>query len=237
VLVAPQGPLARGTKKKIRYPRKAQASKGELINMTEVVPTIQNLDVETLRQAIQEEYQLVAREPGRGFHFHTGRPLARILGYQEEWLEGVPETSIESFAGTGNPFSLGELTPGQRVLDLGSGAGIDSLIAARMVGSTGQVVGVDMTEAMVEKARRAAREAAVSNVDFRVGYLEDLPVADGWADVVISNGVFNLVPGKAAALSEMYRALKPGGRLQLADILVEVPVPEAAKGVIDLWTG
>jgi SAM-dependent methyltransferase len=197
-------------------------------------PTI---DTETLRQAIQAEYEVLAEEPEHGFHFHTGRPLTRMLGYAEEWLENVPETSIESFAGTGNPFSLGEIKPGEKVLDLGSGAGIDSLIASAMVGSTGQVIGVDMTVAMLNKARRSAQEAAVTNVEFRKGYLEELPVESAWADVIISNGVFNLVPGKARALAEMYRALKPGGRLQLADILVEVPVPEAAKGIIDLWTG
>jgi SAM-dependent methyltransferase len=197
-------------------------------------PTI---DTETLRQAIQAEYEVLAEEPEHGFHFHTGRPLTRMLGYAEEWLENVPETSIESFAGTGNPFSLGEIKPGEKVLDLGSGAGIDSLIASAMVGPTGQVIGVDMTVAMLNKARRSAQEAAVTNVEFRKGYLEELPVESAWADVIISNGVFNLVPGKARALAEMYRALKPGGRLQLADILVEVPVPEAAKGIIDLWTG
>lgn len=199
--------------------------------------TSQNLDTQALRLAIQEEYQTVAEEPDRGFHFHTGRPLAAILGYSEDWLENVPNAALESFAGTGNPFSVGELAPGERVLDLGSGAGIDSLIASRMVGPAGQVVGVDMTPAMLDKSRQAAEEAGARNVEFREGYLEDLPVADEWADVIISNGVFNLVPGKARALSEMYRTLKPGGRLQLADILVEVPVPEAAKGVVDLWTG
>jgi arsenite methyltransferase len=197
----------------------------------------QTIDTETLRQAIQAEYIVVAEEPQHGFHFHTGRPLTKMLGYSGEWLENVPETSIESFAGTGNPFSLDEIKPGEKVLDLGSGAGIDSLIASAMVGPTGQVIGVDMTAAMLNKARRAAQEAAVANVEFRKGYLEELPVEDEWADVIISNGVFNLVPGKARALAEMYRTLKPGGRLQLADILVEVPIPETAKGMIDLWTG
>jgi ubiquinone/menaquinone biosynthesis C-methylase UbiE len=187
----------------------------------------------------------VALEPERGFHFHTGRPLARLLGYPDEWLAGIPETSIESFAGTGNPFSLGKLKPGQRVVDVGSGAGIDSLIAAKMVGPTGQVIGVDMTPAMLNKARRAAAEAELTNVEFREGYAEALPVPDGWADVVISNGVLNLMPDKAAALAEMARVLrspdpgsgKPGGRLQLGDILIQKAVPESAKRKIDLWTG
>jgi arsenite methyltransferase len=216
--------------------RQHKSLKEKQPTMSQVIPD-PAIDVEILREAIKEEYQLVAEEPHRGFHFHTGRPLARVLGYSEEWLRNVPETSIESFAGTGNPFTLGEIAPGERVVDLGSGAGIDSLIAARMVGSTGQVVGVDMTAAMLDKARRSAEEAAALNVEFREGYLEDLPIPDEWADLIISNGVFNLVPNKAGALAEMYRALKPGGRLQVADILVEIPVPETAKGLIDLWTG
>lgn len=196
-----------------------------------------DLDTEVLHQAIQTEYQAVAEEPDRGFHFHTGRPLTRMVGYSEEWLQNVPEVAIESFAGTGNPFSLGQISPGEQVLDLGSGSGIDSLIAAGMVGPAGHVTGVDMTVAMLSKARQAAGEAGADNVDFREGYLEDLPVEDGWADVIISNGVFNLVPNKPGALAEMYRVLKPGGRLQIGDILVENPVPQAAKEVIDLWTG
>ena len=204
--------------------------------MSQAIPN-PAVDTETLHQAIQEEYQIVAEEPGRGFHFHTGRPLARILGYSEEWLENVPQASVESFAGTGNPFSLGVIGPGERVLDLGSGAGIDSIIAARMVGPTGRVIGVDMTLAMREKALRSADEASAVNVEFRDGYLEEIPVTDEWADVIISNGVLNLVPNKAGALAEMFRALQPGGRLQLADILVEIPVPEEAKAHIDLWTG
>ena len=195
------------------------------------------LDLEQLRKAIQDEYSLVAARPGQGFHFHVGRPLAHTLGYRDEWLEGIPEASIESFAGTGHPFSLGELKPGDNVVDVGCGAGIDSLVAAKMVGPTGYVVGVDMTPAMLQKARRAAEEAGLTNVEFCRGYGEDLPVPDGWADVVISNGVLNLMPDKIAGLKEMNRVLKPGGRLQIADILVEKPVPASAKRNIDLWTG
>lgn len=196
-----------------------------------------NVSVEALREAISEEYRIVAEDPNHGFHFHTGRPLTRILGYDEKWLEGISETAIESFAGTGNPFSMGLLSPGERVVDLGSGAGIDSLIAAKMVGPTGQVIGIDMTDAMLSKARRAAAETGVTNLEFREGFIESLPVEDEWADVVISNGVFNLTPDKPKVLSEMFRILKPGGRLQIADILVEKPVPEAAKEQINLWTG
>ena len=196
-----------------------------------------DVDIETLRDAISEEYKVVAESPQQGFHFHTGRPLAQILDYAEEWLVNVPEASIESFAGTGNPFSLGNLLPGDRVVDIGSGAGIDSLIASKMVGAEGRVVGIDMTPAMLEKARQAAGEVAAGNVEFKEGYIEHLPVVDGWADVVISNGVLNLSPDKTAVLAEMYRVLKSGGRLQIADILVEVPVPEEAKAHIELWTG
>jgi len=198
---------------------------------------IEGLDVDGLRQAIQEEYALVAAEPERDFHFHTGRRLAAIVGYNDDWLEGVPETTIASFAGTGNPFSIGRLVPGEHVVDVGCGAGIDSIIAARMVGPTGSVLGVDMTPAMVEKAREGAREAGLENVDFRQGLAESLPAPDGWADVVISNGVLNLFPDKLAGLQEMARVLKPEGRLQIGDILVEKAVPEKGKQDINLWKG
>jgi arsenite methyltransferase len=197
----------------------------------------QELDVEVLREAIQEEYAEVAANPHKGFHFHTGRPLARMLEYADEWLVGIPESSIESFAGTGNPFSLGELRPGERVVDVGCGAGIDSLIAAKKVAPGGRVIGVDMSPSMLEKARHAANETGLSNVEFREGYAEVLPVEDGWADVVISNGVLNLMPDKATALEEMSRVLGPDGRLQIGDILVQKAVPESAKRKIDLWTG
>ncbi|MBA3426627.1 MAG: methyltransferase domain-containing protein [Rubrobacter sp.] len=205
--------------------------------MSEDVREQPALDIGSLREAIREEYAEVASDPHKGFHFHTGRPLARMLEYSDEWLEGIPEPSIESFAGTGNPFSLGELRPGERIVDLGSGAGIDSLIAAKKVGPEGRVIGVDMTPAMLEKARLAAKHAGLTNVEFREGYAEALPVDDGWADVVISNGVLNLVPDKTAALLEIGRVLGPNGRLQIGDILVQKAVPESAKRKIDLWTG
>jgi arsenite methyltransferase len=198
-------------------------------------PSVPNVDREVLREAIQEEYDAVACEPDRGFHFHTGRPLAEILGYQTEWLDGIPEGSIESFAGTGNPFSLGVLGSGERVVDIGCGAGIDSLIAANMVGPEGAVIGIDMTPSMLEKAKAAA--SGVHNVEFRIGFGEELPVPDAWADVIISNGVVNLMPDKQEAFGEMARVLKPGGRLQLGDILVDRPVPENEKEKIELWTG
>ena len=205
--------------------------------MSEHLIEAPELDVDTLRRAIREEYAEVAVNPEKGFHFHTGRPLARMLEYADEWLEGLPESSIESFAGTGNPFSLGELRPGERVVDVGCGAGIDSLIAAKKVGPDGRVIGVDMTQSMLEKARQGAKEAGLKNVEFREGYAEELPIVDGWADVVISNGVLNLMPDKSAALEEMSRVLKSNGRLQIGDILVQKAVPESAKRKIDLWTG
>jgi arsenite methyltransferase len=195
------------------------------------------VDLDSLRQAIQEEYELVAREPEHGFHFLVGRPLASVLGYDEDWLTGIPEPTIASFAGTGNPFSVGALQRGEHVVDVGCGGGIDSLVAAKMVGASGRVIGVDMTPAMLEKARTSGAAAGVANVEFRAGFGEALPVEDGWADVVISNGVLNLMPDKDAALQEMARVLKPGGRLQIGDILVQKAVPQSAKEDIALWTG
>ena len=196
-----------------------------------------NVDSDSLRSAIKDEYKEVAEHPGKGFHFHTGRRLTKIVGYQDEWFEGVSELAIESFAGTGNPFAMGELAAGENVVDVGSGGGIDSLIAARMVGPAGQVVGVDMTPAMLEKARAAAADSGVDNLEFREAYMEELPVADGWADVVISNGVLNLTPDKQKTLGEMFRVLRSGGRLQIGDIMVSREVPEGAKKNIALWTG
>jgi SAM-dependent methyltransferase len=202
-----------------------------------VARAIDGLDVEALREAIRAEYATVAAEPERGFHFHTGRPLARLLGYDDSWLECVPERTIASFAGTGNPFSMGVLARGEHVVDVGSGAGIDSLIASRMVGPEGRVVGVDMTRPMVERARESAVAMGAMHVEFHEGIAESLPVPDDWADVVISNGVLNLFPDKTAGLLEMARVLKPGGRLQIGDILVQKPVGDGARRNIDLWKG
>jgi len=198
---------------------------------------VEGLDVEQLREAIREEYSQVAANPEQGFHFHTGRRLAGILGYEDKWLQGVPEESIASFAGTGNPFSLGALSEGEHVVDVGCGAGIDALIAARMVGPKGAVVGVDMTPSMLARARVSASRCGFAHVHFHEGLAESLPVDDGWADVVISNGVLNLFPDKFAALREMARVVKPGGRLQIGDILVQKAVGEKGKRNIDLWKG
>jgi arsenite methyltransferase len=193
--------------------------------------------VETLRSEVAQEYAKVAQYPELGFHFHTGRRLARMLGYTDEWLAGFPETAIDSFAGTGNPFSLGRLNSGQRILDVGCGAGLDCLIASKMVGRGGEVLGIDMTAEMIRKAQRNAQAVGATNVFFKQGFIEDLPVPDGWADVVISNGAINLAPDKTAVFRELYRVLKPGGRLQVADIMVQKPIPDSAKLNIDLWAG
>lgn len=195
------------------------------------------LQLDELREAIRKEYEAVACNPEQGFHFHTGRKLTRILDYEEEWLDNVPESSIESFAGTGNPFRIQPIVPGEHVVDVGCGAGMDSLIAASKVAPGGSVTGIDMTPSMIEKARKAAEEAGIKNADFRLGYAENLPVEDGWADVIISNGVLNLTPDKAATFREMARVLKPNGRLQIADILVRTPVPMQSKKQAALWTG
>ena len=196
---------------------------------------IEGLDVDELRRAITDEYTLVASDPGHGFHFHTGLRLARILQYEQEWLKGIPEETVASFAGTGNPFSLREVVSGEHVVDVGCGAGIDSLIAAKMVGPDGAVIGIDMTRAMLDRARKSAELMGLGNVQFEHGLAEALPVADAWADVVISNGVLNLFPDKFAGLKEMARVLRPGGRLQIGDILVQKSVGDKAKRDIDLW--
>ena len=203
--------------------------------MTEI--STATVDVESLRAAIRAEYTAVAEHPEQGFHFHTGARLAAILGYPEPWIAALPPGAVESMAGTGNPFALGELLPGERVVDCGSGSGADSLIAARMVGPDGSVIGVDMTPEMLVKARRNAEVAGLLNVEFREGVLEELPAPDEWADVVISNGVLNLVPDKALALAECFRILRPGGRIQLADIVLDRPVPGGSKSDVSLWTG
>jgi arsenite methyltransferase len=195
------------------------------------------VDLNTLRREISKEYAEVAENPQKGFHFHTGRRLAEMLGYDKTMLDWMPQGTLESFAGTGNPFSMGTLKLGEKVVDVGSGAGFDSLISAKMVGPKGRVVGVDMTPEMLKKARGGAAQAGLKNVEFKQGLAESLPVEDGWADVVTSNGVVNLCPDKAAVFGEMYRVLKPGGRLQIGDILVQKEVPQSAKDKIDLWTG
>jgi arsenite methyltransferase len=195
------------------------------------------VDTEQLRAQVREKYREVATDPDRAFHFHTGRPLAARLGYDADAVDALPDRAVESFAGVGNPFALRHLEAGERVVDVGSGAGFDSFIAAGQVGTSGVVVGVDMTAEMLEKSTETAHALELEHVEFRPGFAEELPVEDGWADVVISNGVINLCTDKRAVFQEIYRVLRPGGWLQFADIANGRPVPPAALRDIDLWTG
>jgi len=194
------------------------------------------IDIELLKSEIRKTYASVSQEPEKDFVFPTGRAWAEDLGYPEE-LAGVPDSAAESFAGVANPFTLGRLEPGERVLDLGSGAGTDSLVAAQMVGPEGHVTGIDMTPEMLAKARAAAEEMGAANVDFVESEAEQLPFADESFDVVISNGVIDLIPDKDAVFAELFRVLKPGGRIQLADVTIQRPVSEEGRRKIDLWTG
>ena len=196
-----------------------------------------NLDLERLRSAVREEYAEVAACPTKGYHFHVGRAHAERLGYDPADLHPLPETVVESFAGLGNPFALGRLAPGETVVEVGSGAGMDAIIAARQVGPTGRVIGVDMTAAMLEKARANARLVGVDNAEFREGFAESLPIPDATADVIISNGVINLCPDKMAAYREVFRVLKPGGRVQIVDVAVKTAVPQDGRDDIALWAG
>jgi len=195
------------------------------------------VDPAALREQVRGKYREVAVDPGASFHFHTGRYLARRLGYQDDLVAALPDRAVESFAGVANPFSLHPLAAGEKVVDIGSGAGFDSFIAAGQVGPGGQVVGVDMTGEMLAKSRQTAAALGLAQVEFREGLAEALPVPDGWADVVISNGVINLCADKQTVFAEIHRVLRPGGRLQFADIANGQPVPEGALRDIDLWTG
>jgi len=195
------------------------------------------VDPDALREQVRAKYREVAVDPGAAYHFHTGRPLARRLGYQDDLVAALPDRAVESFAGVASPFSLHPLAAGEKVVDIGSGAGFDSFIAAGLVGPGGQVVGVDMTGEMLEKSRRTAGLLGLDHAEFREGLAEALPVPDGWADVVISNGVINLCADKQTVFAEIHRVLRPGGRLQFADIANGRPVPEGALRDIDLWTG
>jgi len=195
------------------------------------------VDPAALRDQVRQKYRQVADDPGAGFHFHTGRPLAARLGYEQATVNSLPDVAVESFAGVGNPFSLRRLAPGERVVDVGSGAGFDSFVAAGQVGVEGRVVGVDMTPEMLRRSRQTAATLGLAHVEFREGLAESLPVEDGWADTVISNGVINLCPDKQAVFAELHRVLRPGGVLQFADIANGRPVPPEALRDIDLWTG
>jgi arsenite methyltransferase len=195
-----------------------------------------DIDVALLKREIKKTYASVSDEPGMARVFPTGRAWAEDLGYPPE-LANVPDAAAESFAGVANPFSLGRLKPGERVLDLGSGAGTDSLVAAQMVGREGSVTGIDMTPEMLGKASAAASQMGATNVEFVESEAEKLPFPDGSFDVVISNGVIDLIPDKDAVFSELHRVLAPGGRLQIADVTIQRPVSEEGRRNIDLWTG
>jgi arsenite methyltransferase len=195
-----------------------------------------DIDVGLLKREIKKTYASVSEEPDRDFIFPTGRAWAEDLDYPEE-LSSVPETAVESYAGVANPFSLGRLSPGERVLDLGCGAGTDTLVAAQMVAPEGQVTGIDMTPEMLAKARGASAEMKAANVEFHEGDVEELPFADQSFDVAISNGVIDLIPDKDAVFSELFRVLRPGGRIQIADVTIQKPVSEEGRRDIDLWTG
>lgn len=194
------------------------------------------IDSAALREEVKKKYRDVAIRPGATYHFHTGRSLAARLGYDGKVVDAMPDEAVESFAGVANPFSLRDLMPGERVVDLGSGAGFDCFIAAGKVGASGRVIGIDMTKEMLAKSRSTALAMGLINVEFREGILEELPVEDGWADVVISNGVINLCADKREVFGEIRRVLKPGGHLQFADIANGRPVPASAVANIDLWT-
>ena len=198
---------------------------------------IPKISLDELRLEIKKEYTNVALHPNKGYHFHTGRRLANLLGYDKSLYTDLPESNIASFAGTGNPFSVGLINSGEKVVDVGSGAGFDSLIASCLVGSTGRVIGFDMTSEMLVKAQAGAAAMGASNVEFREGLAESLPLPDNFADVVISNSVLNLTLDKIETLREWFRILKPGGRLQVGDILVEREIPADAMDDISLWTG
>ncbi len=195
------------------------------------------VDVETLKCEIKKTYAAVSEEPDKDFVFPTGRAWAADLRYPLDLLDRVPEASAQSFAGVANPFSLGALSPGERVLDLGCGAGTDSLVAAQMVAPGGSLIGIDMTSEMLAKARASAREMGAANVEFVEGEAEELPFGEAEFDVVISNGVIDLIPDKDAVFSEILRVLRPGGRVQIADVTIQSPVSEEGRRKIDLWTG
>ncbi len=195
-----------------------------------------DIDVALLKREIKKTYAAVSKEPEKDFVFPTGRAWAEDLGYPEE-LSRVPDAAVESYAGVANPFSLGRLAPGERVLDLGCGAGTDTLVAAQMVGPHGHVTGIDMTPEMLSRARAASLEIGVANVDFVESEAERLPFPDGSFDAVISNGVIDLIPDKDAVFSELYRVLRPGGRIQIADVTIQNPVSAEGRRDIDLWTG
>lgn len=197
-----------------------------------------DLNTAVLRSEISSIYGRVASAPDGEFHFHRGPAYAvEFLGYDAKELAGLPPDCTASFAGIGNPLAIGPIHVGETVLDIGCGAGLDLLLAAKRVGSNGHAIGVDMTEAMIERSRQSAARAGLGQVEIRKADATALPIADCTIDVVSSNGVINLVPEKDRAFAEIVRVLNPGGRLHLADIALDVELPEDARRNIDLWTG
>ena len=194
------------------------------------------VDPVVLREEVKSKYRDVAINPSGEYHFHTGKPLARRLGYDSRLVDLMPDAAVESFAGVANPFSLRSLEQGERVVDAGSGGGFDCFVASHQIGPEGQVIGIDMLPEMLEKSRRTAESMGLKNIEFREGLLEEMPLENGWADVAISNGVINLCADKKRVFSELWRVLRPGGKLQFGDIANGKPVPESAVRNIDLWT-
>jgi arsenite methyltransferase len=200
-------------------------------------PTEAPVDVDILRDEIRKTYTDVSTDAEQDFIFPTGRAWAEELGYPQPELSRVPDATVESFAGVANHWTLGRIEPGSVVLDLGCGAGTDLLIAAQMTGPDGRVIGVDMTPAMLERAHASTQQIGLANVELHESLIETLPLEDGCVDVVISNGVIDLVPDKDAVFDEIDRVLRPGGRLQVADVIIHTKVSEDARARIDLWTG
>jgi SAM-dependent methyltransferase len=200
------------------------------------MPAQTPVDPAALRDEVKSKYREVATNPHGSYHFHTGRRLARRLGYDDAVVDAMPDSAVESFAGVANPFALRALQRAEKVVDAGSGAGFDCFVAAQQVGPGGRVAGVDMLPEMLDRSRTAAAQMQLRHVEFREGLIEDMPIEDGWADVVVSNGVINLCADKRRAFEEIWRVLRPGGWLQFADIANGKPVPEAAVSNIDLWT-
>ena len=193
------------------------------------------LDVEKLEREVKSVYRQVANEPDNEFHFEMGRNLAERLGYPPADLDEIPQEAIDSFAGVGYHFDMADIQPGDRVLDLGSGSGMDVFVAATHAGDLGHVTGLDMTTEQLEKSRKLRDRDGFSNVTFEHGYIEDIPIDDDTFDVVISNGVINLSAEKESVFAEVARVLKPGGRLAVSDIISEEHMPESIKGDADLW--
>ena len=193
------------------------------------------LDETSILQAVQEMYDDVALCPTKEFHFPTGRKACLYVGYPEEELNAIPHTAIESFAGVGYPFLADQIREGDTVVDVGSGSGVDVLIAGLKTGSSGRVIGIDMTPAMIRKAEENIRKAGMDHVEIVEGRADAIPLEDESVDVVTSNGVVNLVPDKAKAFSEIWRILRPGGKIQISDIVLSKPVSGASKANPQLW--